>query len=97
MQFSETSTKGSAEISVNGKKVSYKWDGEMTSAPNGYNLRADADVNGKKLHLDLKDKSQEELKGAMVTLLTNFRTKVAKRKRLASRKAKKHLNRRSRR
>jgi hypothetical protein len=89
------SAKGMTEVNVNGKKTAYSWDGEMTSAPHGYNLRADADFNGKKAHLMVKDKSKEQMKKEVVKYFTKFRNQALKGR--SSRKAKKHLKRRSRR
>jgi len=93
----QSTAKGSTEVVVNGKKSAYSWDGEMTSAPHGYNLRADADFNGKKAHLMVKDKNKDQLKKEVVKYFTKFRTQVLSPKRRSSRKAKKHLKRRSRR
>jgi hypothetical protein len=44
-----TSTVGSMELDVNGKKNAYTWNGEMNRTLTGYDLRADASVNGRKL------------------------------------------------
>jgi hypothetical protein len=93
--FVETA-KGSTEVVVNGKKSLYSWDGELTSAPHGFNMRADANFNGKKAHLNLKNKSKDELQQALVKYYANFRTQ-AQNPRKRSRRTKKHLNRRSRR
>ena len=87
--------KGFTEVVVNGKRNHYSWDGELTSAPHGYNMRADANFNGKKAHFMAKDKSKDQIKEELVKYYTKFRAQALKKR--SSRKAKKHLKRRSRR
>jgi len=84
------------DVVVNGQKSHYAWDGEMSSAPRGYNVRADTDFNGRKAHLDLKNKSPEEIKLQMASYFAKLRSKKQLKRRF-SRRSKKHLNKRSRR
>jgi hypothetical protein len=88
----QTSTEGSMTLIVNGNKTAYSWDGELSSAPRGFNLRANTSINGNKAQLDLKNKNLDELKKAV----GSFTSKVPKTLRLKIPKAsqiKKHLRR----
>jgi len=87
----QTSTEGSMSLTVNGNKTAYSWNGELSSAPRGFNLRADTSINGNKAHLDLKNKNLDEIKKAVAS----FTKKVPKNLRLKIPKAqiKKHLRR----
>ena len=88
----QTSTEGSMTLIVNGNKTAYSWNGELSGAPRGFNLRANTSINGNKAQLDLKNKNLDELKKAVVL----FTRKIPQTLRLKMPKAsqrKKHLRR----
>ena len=82
------------ELDVNGKKNAYTWNGEMNRTLTGYDLRADASVNGRKLHMNLRNKSPEGLKVGIRKYFQSIVKKGQKMRKLA--KTKKHLKRKRR-
>lgn len=82
-----SSSVGSMELDVNGKKSSYSWDGELSHAAKGYTLRAETTVNGKKTHLKLQNKNPQQMRDGIRSFFSMKKRKSP---------TKKHLRRRRR-
>lgn len=83
-----SSSVGSMELDVNGKKSSISWDGKLSRESKGYTLRADANVNGKKNHLKLQNKNPQQMRDGIRAFFTTMKNR--------KKSTKKHLRRRRR-